>query len=294
MKAVIPCGGRGLRFLPITKEIPKEILPIVDVPVISYLVNECVESDIDEIIIVISPSKTVIKDYFTSHRLYDELISAGKSEQAETIKKVLNNANISFVVQNQPRGLADAIMQTKYYVGSQRFCVLLGDDLVISDRPVARQLSEAFDSCGATIVGVQKCLSDDITKYGVSVPVADTGDKLLKIKKFVEKPPLNNVPSRLACYGRYLLKDVFRYIEGIKPSVSGELMLTDALTDQCADGGVYSYTFDGVRYDMGDKFFFAESGNRIIAKSKRFRLGIKTIFIAVDKIAVDSSQLSCL
>ena len=156
MKAVIPCGGRGLRFLPITKEIPKEILPIVDVPVISYLVNECVESDIDEIIIVISPSKTVIKDYFTSHRLYDELISAGKPEQAETIKKVLNNANISFVVQNQPRGLADAIMQTNYYVGSQRFCVLLGDDLVISDRPVARQLTEAFDSCGATIVGVQK------------------------------------------------------------------------------------------------------------------------------------------
>lgn len=283
MKAVIPCGGRGLRFLPITKEIPKEILPIVDVPVISYLVNECVESDIDEIIIVISPSKTVIKDYFTSHRLYDELISAGKFEQAETIKKVLNNANISFVVQNQPRGLADAIMQTKYYVGSQPFCVLLGDDLVISDRPVARQLTEAFDSCGATIVGVQKCLSDDITKYGVSVPVADTGDKLLKIKKFVEKPPLNNVPSRLACYGRYLLKDVFRYIEGIKPSVSGELMLTDALTEQCADGGVYSYTFDGVRYDMGDKFSSLKAAIELSLNRKDFGSELKQYLLQLTK-----------
>lgn len=283
MKCVIPCGGRGLRFLPITKEIPKEILPIVDVPVLSYIVQECVQSHADEIIIVISPSKTVIKDYFTSHRLYDELLSEGKVAQANAVKQVIENKNIVFVTQNKPKGLADAVLQTYYYVGDEPFGLLLGDDLMTYDTPPVKQLHDAGERCDGTVVGVQQCLTDDITKYGVAVPFERENSKLSRVKRFVEKPPLDCLPSRLACYGRYYLKDIFGYIKNLKPTKTGETLLTDALSQQCEQDKVFCLEMEGNRYDMGDKFSSIKAAIELSLKRSDFGEELKQYILQLSK-----------
>lgn len=256
MKAVIPCGGMGTRFLPITKTIPKELLPIVDVPVLSYIIDECVNSGISDILIIINPQKHIIKDYFSHNdTLYKTLLDTGKTGLAELLlSSAEKKAEISFVTQEEPLGSAHAISLAKPFTGDETFCLALGDDLTVShDIPVVKQLINAYNEVDSTIIGVQSCKTDDIVKYGVA-DVFSTKDKLSLLKGIVEKPSLDSLPSRLACYGRYILKDIYSYIGKIKPGKGNELQLTDALMLQCKDTSVYAYEFDGIRYDMGDKF----------------------------------------
>lgn len=255
MKAVIPCGGMGTRFLPITKTVPKELLPIIDVPVLSYIIDECVDSGISDILIIINPQKRIIKDYFSHNDvLYKTLLGAGKTELVDLLSSAEKKAEISFVTQEKPLGSAHAISLAKPFTGDEAFCLALGDDLTVSrDIPVVKQLINAYNEVDSSIIGVQSCNTDDIVKYGVA-DVFSTNGKFSLLKGIVEKPSLNSLPSRLACYGRYILKDIYSYIGRIKPGKGNELQLTDALTLQCKDTSVYAYEFDGNRYDMGDKF----------------------------------------
>lgn len=252
MKAVIPCGGLGTRFLPITKSIPKELLPIVDVPVLSYIINESINSGVTEVLIVINPKKQIIKDYFSrDDELYEKLHKLGKADLIEQLN-LFNNIDIRFIEQKSPLGLAHAVYLAKEFVGNEPFCLLLGDDLTISETPVTKQLIDAFYQTSSTIIGVQRCDNDDIVKYGVA-DVIDYNGKFSRIKGIIEKPPISKLPSRLACFGRYILKDIFRYIKNIGMANNGEYLLTDALGKQCLDSSVFAYEFEGSRYDMGDK-----------------------------------------
>ena len=252
MKAVIPCGGLGTRFLPITKSIPKELLPIVDVPVLSYIINESINSGITEALIIINPKKQIIKDYFSrDDELYEKLYNLGKTDIIEQLH-LFDNIDITFATQERPLGSAHAVYLAKEFVGNEPFCLLLGDDVMQSDIPVAKQLIDAYEQTLSAIIGVQRCDDDDIVKCGVADVISESG-KLSRVKGIVEKPPLNSLPSRLACFGRYILKDIFRYIEGIEKARNGEYQLTDALNIQCEESSVFAYEFDGKRYDMGDK-----------------------------------------
>ena len=253
-KAVIPCGGLGTRFLPITKTVPKELLPIVDVPVISHIIDECAESGLTEILLIISPLKTVIKDYFDkSDKFIDTLISMGKTELAQSLLDALSKAEIHFVTQEKPLGSANAVSLARSFTGDEPFCLALGDDLTVNSVPVAKQMVDAYDRCGSSVIGVQRCDGDDIVKYGVA-DIANSDGRLHLLRGVVEKPPLDRLPSRLACYGRYILSDIYRYIDRIDRGKNGEYQLTDALMLQCKETNVYAYEFIGKRYDMGDKF----------------------------------------
>lgn len=252
MKAVIPCGGLGTRFLPITKSIPKELLPIVDVPVLSYIINESINSGITEALIIINPKKQIIKDYFSrDDELCEKLYNLGKTDIIEQLH-LFDNIDITFATQERPLGSAHAVYLAKEFVGNEPFCLLLGDDVMQSDIPVAKQLIDAYEQTLSAIIGVQRCDDDDIVKCGVADVISESG-KLSRVKGIVEKPPLNSLPSRLACFGRYILKDIFKYIEGIEKALNGEYQLTDALNIQCEESSVFAYEFDGKRYDMGDK-----------------------------------------
>ncbi len=275
-KAVIPCGGLGTRFLPITKTVPKELLPIVDVPVLSHIIDECVSSGLQEILIIISPHKEIIKDYFKrDDKLYDSLMKAGKTELAEALNSALSSADIRFVTQYEPLGSAHAVSLAKEFTGNQPFCLALGDDLIVNDTaPVAKQLVDAYDKTGSTIIGVQRCEGDDIVKYGVA-DIGSTQGRYNLLKGIVEKPPLDALPSRLACYGRYILCDIYDYIDRIGKGKGGEYQLTDALMLQCKEKNVYAYEFEGKRYDMGDKFGSLQAAIELSLQRKDFGKELK-------------------
>lgn len=273
-KAVIPCGGRGTRFLPITKTVPKELLPVVDVPVISHIIDECVQSGISEILIIISPHKQIIKDYFKADdKLHDELMSQGKTELAMLLKQP--QADIVFTTQAQALGSAHAVSLAKPFTGNEPFCLALGDDLTVNKTPVTKQLIGAYDQTGSTIIGVQRCDGDDIVKYGVADTISTSG-KYNLLRGIVEKPPLYALPSRLACYGRYILHNIYKYIDKIQIGKGGEYQLTDALMLECKSEKVYAYEFEGKRYDMGDKFGSLKAAIELSLMRKDFGNELKT------------------
>lgn len=255
-KAVIPCGGMGTRFLPITKAVSKEILPVVDTPVLAYIVDEAIESGITDILIVLGKDKNDIKKYFKPNsELEDKLLAAGKVAEYEMLKRIYAKANIDFTVQSQPKGSADAVYQAKGFTGGDDFVLSWGDDLIVGETPVMRQLMDAFYTVGKSILGVQKYPGEDILKYGVIKSESDEG-RLHKCAGIVEKPEtLADAPSDMASLGRYILtKDVYHAITETKTGKNNELQLTDTLNDMCLTSGVYAFEFEGKRYDMGDKF----------------------------------------
>lgn len=254
-KAVIPCGGLGTRFLPITKAVPKEILPVVDTPVLAYIVNEAIDSGITDIMIVLPEGKAAIREYFAPNKkLEDALEKAGKLDLLELVKNTYGRANIVFGLQEKPLGSADAVRKAKSFTGDEPFCLAWGDDLIVSERPVMGQLASAYEKCSQSIIGVQTWAGDDIVRYGVA-DVGKAEGRLYTCKGIVEKPPIDKLPSRLAALGRYVLTpDVYEYIERTKEGKGGELQLTDTLNMMAADGKMYVYDFEGKRYDMGDKF----------------------------------------
>ena len=253
-KAVIPCGGMGTRFLPITKAVPKEILPIVDTPVLGYIVNEAIDGGMTDILIVINRHKEMIREYFTPNpELEDKLSTCGKDEYVKMLKSIYSRADISFVYQEKPLGSGDAVYRAKSFTGDEPFCLAWGDDLITGDEPVMGQLAAAYEKLGCPILGVQRFDGDDIVKYGVA-EISGSDGRAHKCSGIVEKPALDAIPSRYASLGRYVLdRRVYDEIERTPVGKGGEYQLTDTLNLMCGTCGVYAYEFIGKRYDMGDK-----------------------------------------
>lgn len=250
-KAIIPCGGLGTRFLPATKAIPKEILPIIDTPVLSYIVDELASSGIDQILIILGPGKEAIKQYFTDNARLEKALK-NKPELFETIRHIGKRAEIRFGLQKEPRGSGDAVMCAREFTGNDPFVMSNGDDLIVAETPVAKQLVDAYSSVPAAIVGVQKVLESETYKYGIMRPT-HIEDKAIWCDGLVEKPK-SNPPSLYAAFGRYVLTpEIYERIEQVK-EVNGEIGLTDALCEMMKDHKAYAYDFAGRRYDMGDKF----------------------------------------
>jgi len=257
-KAVIPCGGLGTRFLPITKAVPKEMLPVIDTPVLGLIVDEAIKSGITDILIVQAPGKESIEKYFTDAPILEKkLKDSGNNAALLTLQNITKGASFSFATQAKPLGSGDAVLYAEKFAKGEPFVLAWGDDLIHSQIPVMGQLMQAYYKKQTAILGVQTVLTDMITSYGV----ADTagkqldGDRCAKLNGIVEKPPLDKLPSRLAALGRYILTpDVFDIIRKTPFGKNGELQLTDSLNIMAQNGNLHAYDFSGKRYDMGDKF----------------------------------------
>lgn len=259
-KAVIPAAGLGTRFLPATKAMPKEMLPIVDKPTIQYIIEEAVASGIEDILIVTGKGKRAIEDHFDSvPELEQTLIEKGKSEFLALVEET-TNINIHFIRQSKPMGLGHAVLQAKAFVGDEPFVVMLGDDIVQSDVPCTRQLIEQYNKTESSIIGVQPVSRDVTHRYGIVDPKESLENGLHKVESFVEKPAPGTEPSNLAILGRYLFTpQIFTFLETQVPGTGGEIQLTDAITRLNEMQRVFAYEFTGKRYDVGEKLGFIQT-----------------------------------
>ena len=263
-KAVIPAAGYGTRFLPATKSMPKEMLPIIDKPTIQYIVEEAVASGIEEILIITNSQKSSIENHFDrSWELEGFLKNRNKVEDLELVKNVSNIANIYSVRQKEQRGLGHAILCAKAFVGDEPFAVLLGDDIVYNQgKPAAKQLTDFYEKTQSTIVGVQEVEYDELNKYGIVKPKNESEDVncSCEIGDMVEKPNPKDAPSRYAVLGRYVLTPkIFELLEDQEEGIGGEIQLTDAIKRLIEFEKVYAYEFEGERYDVGTKKGFIEA-----------------------------------
>ncbi|MFA9398114.1 MAG: UTP--glucose-1-phosphate uridylyltransferase GalU [Clostridiaceae bacterium] len=259
-KAIIPAAGLGTRFLPATKAQPKEMLPIVDKPTIQYIIEEAVASGIEEILIITGRNKRAIEDHFDkSVELELELEQHGKTELLKLVKEISNMVNIHFIRQKEPRGLGHAIYCARAFVGNEPFAVMLGDDVVDSKIPCLKQLISCYDEYKTTILGVQEVPKSEVDKYGI-VKGLFVEDRVNKVKDLIEKPKVEEAPSNIAILGRYIITpSIFPILENTKPGKGGEIQLTDALKTLMSQEAMYSYSFDGRRYDVGDKMGFLQA-----------------------------------
>ncbi len=264
-KAIIPAAGLGTRFLPITKSMPKEMLPIVDTPNIQYIVEEAIKSGIEEILIITNQNKVAMENHFDiNYELEMRLRESGKPELADYIHQIGNLIDIHYVRQKEPKGLGHAILCAEPFVSNEPFAVMLGDDLIVNEgKPALLQLLDLYDVKKNTILGVQKVPHSDVSKYGIvepSHPVLDTADRF-KIVGITEKPKISEAKSDYAVLGRYILTaDIFDMLKQTKNGVNGEIQLTDALKMMIeANRPVWGCHFTGNRYDIGDKFGFLKA-----------------------------------
>ena len=262
-KAVIPAAGLGTRVLPATKAQPKEMLVIVDKPALQYLVEELVSAGIEEILIITGRNKGSIENHFDySYELEKTLEEKGKKDLLKIVNNISEMSNIYYVRQKRPLGLGHAISCAEAFVGDEPFVVLLGDDIIYTDKdkgqsPVTKQLVEKYNELqGGTILGVQEVPHENVSKYGIIKPLKKIDEKTVAVEDFIEKPSVDEAPSNLAALGRYVLEpEVFSYLKRTKPGKGGEIQLTDAILAMKNDGEkLYAYNFDGLRYDTGDKF----------------------------------------
>ncbi|WP_127531126.1 UTP--glucose-1-phosphate uridylyltransferase GalU [Paenibacillus kobensis] len=255
-KAIIPAAGLGTRFLPATKAMPKEMLPIVDKPTIQYIVEEAIASGIEDIIIVTGKGKRAIEDHFdTAFELEHNLQEKGKLDLLNEVRKS-SNVEIHYIRQKEARGLGHAVWCARNFIGDEPFAVLLGDDIVVAEVPSTKQLIEQYETTGKSVIGVQAVSIEQTDRYGIVDPIDESG-RLVKVKRFVEKPPLGSAPSNLAIMGRYVLAPkIFEYLEKHELGAGGEIQLTDAIQRLNEDEGVFAYDFDGKRYDVGEKLGF--------------------------------------
>ncbi len=251
-KAVIPAAGLGTRFLPVTKSVPKELLPILDKPMLQYVVEEAAEAGVEEVIVVVSPGKESIASYFQSQpELEDRLAESGASGLLEKVHRAAHLAHVSFVVQQQPLGLGHAVLTARDAVGNEPFVVILPDDIVVHNPGVVSQIAAAGERLGAGVVAVEAVAWDLVHNYGV-VEGGPAEDRAFQIRGLVEKPPREEAPSNLAIVGRYLLPpEIFECLEHTAPGAKGEIQLTDALLLLLERQELYAYQFQGRRYDGG-------------------------------------------
>lgn len=259
-KAVIPAAGLGTRFLPATKAQPKEMLPIVDKPTIQYIVEEAVASGIESIVIITGRSKRAIEDHFDkSIELELELNKKGKCDLLQLVDDIANLVKVMYVRQKEPLGLGHAIGTARDFIGNEPFGVILGDDIVKSGQPALKQLIDAYEECGSTVIGVQKVEKKDTDKYGI-IATKDMQGRLHKVDRLVEKPSSDEAPSDLGIMGRYVITpEIFNAIDRTQPGKGGEIQLTDALQNLLEKESIYAYEFEGKRYDVGDRLGFLKA-----------------------------------
>ena len=282
-KAIIPAAGLGTRFLPATKAQPKEMLPIVDKPILQYIIEECVASGIEEILIITGRNKKSIEDHFDrSVELEMELEKSGKEEMLKMVREISDMVNIHFIRQKEPRGLGHAILCAKTFVGNEPFAVLLGDDVVYNDnKPCLKQLIDCYEEYKTSVLGVQTVEPQDVNKYGI-VGGLHIEDRVYKVKNLIEKPAVEEAPSNVAILGRYIITPkIFEILENTKPGKGNEIQLTDALLELIKHEAMYAYDFEGRRYDVGDKLGFLQATVEYALRKKELRDGfieyLKTI-----------------
>lgn len=248
----------GTRFLPATKAQPKEMLPIVDKPTLQYIVEEAVESGIEEILIIIGRNKCSIENHF-DRSIELELEKSGKLGLLEEVRRISHMANIHYIRQMEPKGLGHAILCARSFIGDEPFAVLLGDDIVYSEKPCLKQLMECHEKYNTTILGVQEVAEEVVEKYGILAGKA-VEDGIYRVEDLVEKPSKEEAPSNIAILGRYIIyPGIFDILEETKPGKGGEIQLTDALRELSRQEAIYAYVFEGRRYDVGDKLGFLEA-----------------------------------
>ncbi len=259
-KAVIPAAGLGTRFLPVTKVQPKEMLPIVDKPVIQFVVEEAIASGIDDIIIITGRGKRTIEDYFDlSPELETHLANSSKQETLEEIQRISTLADIHYIRQKEPKGLGDAVLKAEKHVGMEPFAVLLGDDIVRSTVPCTRQLIDLFAIYHAPLIAVEHVPLDKIPHYGI-IRGDRINESVYRLSDVVEKPTLSEAPSHLGIVGRYLMTpDLFECIKYVARTVQGELQLTDAIRVLMRTRDIYAHVIEGTRYDAGDKIGYIKA-----------------------------------
>src|SRR5712692_6732119 len=259
-KAVIPVAGLGTRFLPATKTVPKELLPIVDVPAVQYVVQEAVAAGITEVIFVTSRGKDSIEDHFDeAPELEQVLEERGQKAMRETLRRIAEMVEIVSVRQKRPLGLGHAILSARDLVGEEPFAVLLSDDLIDASVPCVQQLVKVFEEKKESVIALRRVPKQAVNKYGI-VGGEKITDRLYEIRKMVEKPQPDEAPSQMAIIGRYLLRpEIFSFLAKVAPGKGGEIQLTDGLSQLALHRKVYGYEFDGTHYDVGDKLGFVQA-----------------------------------
>lgn len=260
-KAVIPAAGLGTRFLPATKACPKEMLPIVDKPTIQYIIEEALASGIKDILIISGHNKRSIEDHFDRNpELELNLEEHGKADLLEQVKAIAD-INIHYIRQKEPKGLGHAILCAKSFVGDEPFAVLLGDDVVYNDEnPCLKQLIDVYNTYGGSVLGCQTVPQEKVSSYGIVASEATAAERIFKVNDMVEKPAVEEAPSRLAVLGRYVIPpEIFSILERTDPGRGGEIQLTDALKVLAKQQNMYAYDFIGRRYDVGDKQGYLEA-----------------------------------
>ncbi|MCM3729094.1 UTP--glucose-1-phosphate uridylyltransferase GalU [Neobacillus cucumis] len=259
-KAIIPAAGLGTRFLPATKAMPKEMLPIVDKPTIQYIVEEAVASGIEDIIIVTGKGKRAIEDHFDmAMELEENLKEKGKLDLLERVQFATNLADIHYIRQKEPKGLGHAVWCARNFIGDEPFAVLLGDDIVQGETPCLRQLIDQYEETLSSVIGVQTVPDHETNRYGIIDPASQDG-RLYQVNNFVEKPKAGTAPSNLAIMGRYVLTpEIFMFLDQQEQGAGGEIQLTDAIQKLNQIQRVFAYDFEGKRYDVGEKFGFVKT-----------------------------------
>lgn len=258
-KAIIPAAGLGTRFLPATKAMPKEMLPIVDKPTIQYIIEEAIEAGIEDIIIVTGKGKRAIEDHFDhAFELEETLKKKKKFDLLEKVKQP-GNVDLHYIRQKEPKGLGHAVWSARKFIGNDPFAVLLGDDIVQSDTPCLKQLMNQYDDTLSSVIGVQTVPDNQTHRYGI-VKHSKQDGRLYEVDSLVEKPDPGEAPSNLAIMGRYVLTpEIFRYLESQETGAGGEIQLTDAIQRLNKIQRVFAYDFEGKRFDVGEKFGFIQT-----------------------------------
>ncbi len=265
-KAIIPAAGLGTRMLPISKAVPKEMLPIVDLPAVYYLVKEAVDSGITDILIITNRDKDAMEDFFDLSVEYGQaLLAKGKTREADMLYEIANMANVFFLRQKETKGLGHAVGRARSFVGDEPFVVLYGDDIIFSKTPVCRQLTDVYEKYGRCVVGVKPVPLADVAKYSsLKVEPIEGESRVTYCTDMIEKPKPGEEFSNLSILGRVLLTpDIFDVIDALPKGAGGEIQLTDAIAEFARDGGIYALEFEGERFDLGSKTGFLKANIKI-------------------------------
>lgn len=283
-KAIIPAAGYGTRFLPATKAMPKEMIPIVDKPTIQFIVEEAIASGIEDILIITGKLKRPIEDHFDSNpELEENLRAKGKADLLELVEET-TGLNLYFARQAYPLGLGHAVLQAKAFVGNEPFVIMLGDDVMVDEEPLTKQLIDSYEKTHASNIAVMQVPHEETSSYGIIDPEAEAGEGLYNVRKFVEKPDPEDAPSDLAIIGRYLLTpEIFDILEHLEPGKGGEIQLTDAIDILNKTQRVFAKQFKGERYDVGDKFGFLKTTIQYGLKHPQVKEDLRSYILELSK-----------